>query len=145
MAWVPQELLSVLATALRIGLQSHGAFDFGVGDLVNAWGFGPSGMMELTDAVIATSRDYRHWVEVAGKHYAHTMSSSSRRHVCNRLATVTVVMSSYILADAWATALLALGETVAVELAQQRRMGALFVLCDGEEFQQISLVDGQLA
>ena len=40
---VPEELVGVLATALRIGLQSDGAFDIGVGDLVNAWGFGPSG------------------------------------------------------------------------------------------------------
>lgn len=244
---VPEALASVLATAMRIGLQSDGAFDIGVGDLVNAWGFGPSGstpdaqqirtlraraqrpatdaleidqannrvrkrtaitldlsgiakgfgvdelarcldgfgitrylvgidgemrarglkpdgqawaiaiekpvrnvrdvmgVMELTDAAIATSGDYRHWVEVAGKHYAHTMNPSSGRPVSNRLAAVTVVMSSCILADAWATALLTLGETAAVELAQKRRMDALFVLRDGEGFQEISLVDGELA
>ena len=52
------------------------------------------GVMELTDAAIATSGDYRHWVEVAGKRYAHTMSPSNGRPVCNRLAAVTVVMSS---------------------------------------------------
>lgn len=244
---VPEALASVLATALRIGVQSDGAFDIGVGDLVNAWGFGPCGarpdaqqigtlqarvhqpatealevdqankrvrkrtaitldlsgiakgfgvdelarcldgfgitrylvgidgemrarglkpdgqawaiaiekpvrnvrdvmgVMELTDAAIATSGDYRHWVEVAGKRYAHTMSPSRGRPVSNRLAAVTVVMSSCILADAWATALLALGETAAVELAKKRRMDALLVLRDGEEFQEISLVDGQLA
>ncbi|MDI4655165.1 MULTISPECIES: FAD:protein FMN transferase [Xanthobacter] len=41
-AWVqiPRELAHVLATALEIGRLSQGAFDIGVGDLVQAWGFG---------------------------------------------------------------------------------------------------------
>jgi thiamine biosynthesis lipoprotein len=41
--WVtlPAELMTVLAEALRVGRLSNGAFDIGVGALVNAWGFGP--------------------------------------------------------------------------------------------------------
>lgn len=37
---VPAELMLVLQASLRIGRQSQGAFDIGVGDLVGAWGFG---------------------------------------------------------------------------------------------------------
>ncbi|WP_291546741.1 FAD:protein FMN transferase [Bosea sp. (in: a-proteobacteria)] len=37
---VPAELMFVLQGSLRIGQQSRGAFDIGVGDLVGAWGFG---------------------------------------------------------------------------------------------------------
>lgn len=37
---VPAELMFVLQASLRIGRQSLGAFDIGVGDLVSAWGFG---------------------------------------------------------------------------------------------------------
>jgi thiamine biosynthesis lipoprotein len=37
---IPAELMSVLQASLRIGRQSQGAFDIGVGDLVGAWGFG---------------------------------------------------------------------------------------------------------
>jgi len=37
---VPAELMFVLQASLRIGRQSQGAFDIGVGDLVGAWGFG---------------------------------------------------------------------------------------------------------
>mgnify|MGYP003378455381 CR=1 FL=1 len=40
---VPAELLAVLDTAVRVGIESRGAFDIGVGELVNAWGFGPTG------------------------------------------------------------------------------------------------------
>lgn len=41
-AWnsIPRELITVLASALDIGRISNGAFDIGVGDLVQAWGFG---------------------------------------------------------------------------------------------------------
>lgn len=42
--WValPAALLRVLGCALEIGRRSEGAFDIGVGDLVDAWGFGPA-------------------------------------------------------------------------------------------------------
>ncbi len=241
---VPEELLTVLDAAVRVGVQSRGAFDIGVGELVNAWGFGPTGsqpdarqihalgqrthraasevleidrahervrkqeaialdlsgiakgygvdalarcldsldisrylvgidgemrargtkpdgqawavaiekparhvrevmgVMELTDAAIATSGDYRHWVEVAGKPYAHTIDPASGRPVCHRLASVTVVMPDCMLADAWATALMVMGVPAAIELAQQRVMTALLVLREGEEFEAISIVDG---
>jgi len=42
---VPAELMSVLQASLRIGQQSQGAFDIGVGDLVVAWGFGAHAAM----------------------------------------------------------------------------------------------------
>ena len=247
---VPAQLLTVLDAALHVGRASGGAFDIGVGALVNAWGFGAAnsqpdaqqiralgqrphrpasevldidlanqrvrkqaalaldlsgiakgygvdalahcldgfgitrylvgidgemrakgskpdaqawtvaiekpvrhqrevmGVMELTDAAIATSGDYRHWFEVAGQHYAHTMHPVRGRPLDergNRLASVTVVMPSCMLADAWATALLVLGESAAKQLAQQQRMTALLVLRDSDgEFEQISIVDGVL-
>lgn len=242
---VPAELVGVLATALRISRQSHGAFDVGVGALVNAWGFGPGGQqpdarqisalkqqahqpacdvleideannrvrkraaitldlsgiakgfgvdemarcldsfgitsylvgidgemrargrkpdgrawaiavekpvrgvreamgaMELTDAAIATSGDYRHWIRIADTYYVHTMNPSLGSPLRNRVAAVTVVATTCMLADAWATALLVLGEDVGTQLAQERKMDVLFVLRDGNEFQQISIVGGQ--
>ena len=41
--WVdlPPALMQVLAKGLEIGRASNGAFDSGLGDLTNAWGFGP--------------------------------------------------------------------------------------------------------
>lgn len=38
---VPKRLMDVLNLALDIGRASGGAFDIGMGDAVNAWGFGP--------------------------------------------------------------------------------------------------------
>ncbi|BFT62628.1 FAD:protein FMN transferase [Pseudomonas moorei] len=242
---VPKELATVLSTALRVAQQSGGAFDIAVGDLVQAWGFGPGepvvtppaldaplpavrtsasaalevdpqhnqvrkrapltldlngiakgfgvdelarclegwgithylvgidgemrargvkpggqswilalekpnrgvrevmGVMELGDAAIATSGDYRHWVDVAGRSYAHTMNPATGAPLSNPLAAVTVVANSCMLADAWATALMVLGEIEGPRLAQERGMDALFVLRDGEQFKEISIVGGE--
>lgn len=244
---VPDELFTVLEAALAISQLSQGAFDIGVGDLVSAWGFGPSegyvdaqridalksqvhrpacelleldsahrrvrkrapltldlsgiakgygvdqlarcldtlginrylvgidgemrardtkpdgrpwviaiekpvrdlrevmGAMELSDAAIATSGDYRHWVEHEGRSCAHTINGSLCEPASNRLASVSVVASSCMLADAWATALLVLGETEGVELARKRSMTALFVLHDGDGFREISITDGEIS
>ena len=243
---IPEELFQVLQAAIEVSRKSKGAFDIGVGDLVQAWGFGPSqgrldeqqisalkvrdylpatelleldpanlrvrkrgaitldlsgiakgygvdrlaeclemlgisrylvgidgemracgtkpdgqswaiaiekpvhdirevmGVMELSDAAIATSGDYRHSVEHDGKSHAHTIDSAEREPVSNRLASVSVVASSCMLADAWATALLVLGESTGVELARSRGMTAVFVLHDGNHFLEISVDAGEL-
>ncbi len=245
---IPRALAGVLQAALDIERQSGGAFDIGVGALVNAWGFGPQqgqpqhqhqlqpqdqalpvlaasaaleidhaslrvrklshatfdlsgiakghgvdelarcldrlgiadylvgidgemrahgakpgnapwavalekplpgirevmGVMELADSAIATSGDYRHFVDVAGQRYAHTMHPRLGVPVRNRLAAVTVVAPCCMLADAWATALLVLGEEGGVALACERAMDALFVLRDGDGFDQISIVAGEI-
>lgn len=243
---VPEELATVLAAALRVGQQSGGAFDIAVGDLVEAWGFGPGassvteqpldtlaprsalsanaaltvdtqrhqvrkraplqlnlnaiakgfgvdelarcldgfgltdylvgidgemrargskpdaqpwvvaiekpcrgvrevmGVMELCDAAIATSGDYRHWIDVKGRHYAHTMNPATGAPLCNSVAAVTVVAASCMLADAWATALMVLGESEGPRVAQARGMDALFVLREGDQLRKISIVGGIL-
>lgn len=101
------------------------------------------GVMELSDAAIATSGDYRHWVEYHGKSHAHTIDGARREPLSNRLAAVSVVASSCMLADAWATALLVLGEKAGIELARERGMNALFVLHDGDGFKEISIAAGE--
>ena len=241
---VPPELAHVLETGLEVGLQSNGAFDMGVGALVEAWGFGPSkrslsarpaapneqpvrqgaamlevdrarqrvqkqgpvtlnlsgiakgygvdqlahcldrwkissylvgidgemrargvkpggeawavaieqptfgkrevaGVMALQDAAIATSGDYRHWVEIDGKRYAHTMDPRSGQPLSNCLAAVTVLMPTCMLADAWATALLVLGEKDGVALARKKGIDALFVMREGSRLREV-LVPGRL-
>ena len=55
--WVslPEELMSVLVAALDVGRGSHGAFDIGVGGLVEAWGFGPAAGRRDPTAIVALS------------------------------------------------------------------------------------------
>ena len=224
--WVslPRELLQVLTRALEIGRLSGGAFDVGVGRLVNAWGFGaagsipdkeaiqaalherlppthtvleldalesrarrhadfaldlsaiakgfaademmrtvkafglsdglvgldgelaadgtpwlvavekpddelrsPLGVIELQDAAIATSGDYRHWIEVGGTRLSHTMDRSRGGPIDNAIASVSVVAASCMDADAWSTALMVIGPTEGRPLAEKHGLDALFV------------------
>ncbi|WLH38255.1 VIT1/CCC1 transporter family protein [Pseudomonas sp. FP2196] len=82
------------------------------------------GVMELSDAAIATSGDYRQWVDIGGQTYAHTMNPVTGAPLRNSLTAVSVVAASCMLADAWATALLVLGEIEGPRLAQKRGMDA---------------------
>ena len=230
--WVPlpAELLFVVAKGLAIGRASDGAFDIGLGDLVDAWGFGPGGsrpdaaavqsllsgqrqpthavleldetrgrvrkhaelrldlsgiakgfgvdemmrvarsrgldtvlvaldgelracgakpdgtpwavavekpdydrrstlgVVALQDAAIATSGDYRRWVDVGPARLSHTMDRRRGGPLRSPVASVTVIAESCVEADAWATALLVLGPTEGSALASRCGLEALFVL-----------------
>lgn len=239
---IPDELACVLEAGLQVGRDSGGAFDIGVGELVEAWGFGPArrsvtampaapparseasasasleldragrrvrklatvgidlagiakgfgvdqlarcldgwnvgsylvgidgemrgrgskpggqpwtvaieqpsygirevaGAMELVDSAIASSGDYRHWIDIAGKRYSHTMDPGRQRPSLNGLAGVTVLAPSCMLADAWATALLVLGPQDGPRIARERGLAALFTVRDGEHLREI-WIDG---
>ena len=103
------------------------------------------GVMELHDVAIATSGDYRRWVEIDGTRHAHTMHPALQQPVANRLAAVSVLSPSCMLADAWATALMVLGEVDGVALAMKRGMDVLFVLRHGALLDEILLIDGKVA
>ncbi len=241
--WVslPRELLLVLAKGLEIGRLSEGAFDVGVGRLVNAWGFGaagsipdkeairaalherlppthtvleldvpgrrarkharfaldlsgiakgfavdemmrtvkafgisnglvgldgeleasgmkpdgtpwriavekpdyelrsPLGAIELNDAAVATSGDYRHWIEVGGTRLSHTMDRSRGGPIDNAIASVSVVASNCTEADAWSTALMVLGPTEGLALAGKFGLDALLVERSGGSLRQIGI------
>lgn len=227
---VPRHLLAVLRLSLEIGQASGGAFDIGLGDAVNAWGFGPdaasaarirsarmsprrpaheclefgegrvrklvplvldlngiakgygadrlaetlkdagivSGLvgidgemramglrpdgspwaiaveapdatrraahavLELEDAAVATSGDYRHWIEAGGRRLSHTIDPRRGAPLEKSPASVTVVAGSCAVADAWATALMVLGHERGAELARECGVDALFLIRDGQ-------------
>jgi thiamine biosynthesis lipoprotein len=240
-SWVdiPAQLTTVLSTALEIGRRSSGAFDIGLGGLVNAWGFGATGavpdaqaiterlgkpvppvyetleidaenrkarklaaveldlsgiakgfavdemldclrsfgvenalvsldgelkatglksptqpwavavekpnytareplsVIELKQAAVATSGDYRHWVDVGQVRLSHTMDRHAGGPIKNRVASVTVVAPDCIAADAWATALMVLGPDAGQIVARANGLNALFIIRSDKELIQI--------
>lgn len=225
---LPEQLATVLETALEVGRASGGAFDIGVGDLVSAWGFGPgagaldpgaiatasagrrtpahlaleldpirrrackrapitldlsgiakgygvdelaraleshgissylvsidgelragrpkpdgsrwrvaverpelghraaAGVIEIADAALATSGDYRHFVEHHHVRYGHTIDPRQQAPLRNGPAAVTVRAETAMHADAWATALMVLGPERGSELASALGLEVLF-------------------
>ena len=242
---VPKELMEVLASGIKIGRLSEGAFDIGMGDIVTAWGFGPheanesamranlghthpvthevldlesgtlrvrkrapvtldlSGIakgyavdrmmaaldcfgisnalvgldgemrarglrpdgkpwtialerpdfeartalsiLELKDCAVATSGDYRHWIDVGGQRLSHTMDPARGGPVVGSPASVTVLAETCMDADAWATALMTLGSQNGENLAQRLGLNAIFIDREGETLREsrIGWVDGQ--
>lgn len=225
---IPAALAEVLALGLEIGRHSGGAFDIGMGAMVDAWGFGPRGggidaaaataraaeaavtateclsldggvatrlrpvgidlsgiakgygvdrlaetlkgfgivsflvgidgemraaglrpdgepwsiaveqpdparravhsVLALEDGAVATSGDYRHWVDVGGRRLSHTMDPRRGAPLGHGPASVTVVAGSCAEADAWATALMVMGPDAGSDLARQHAFHALFLL-----------------
>lgn len=89
------------------------------------------GVIELQDAAIATSGDYRHAAEVDGHRISHTMDPRTGAPLRNALASVTVVTARCMDADAYATALMVLGEEAGPAMARGMGLDALFVVREG--------------
>lgn len=86
------------------------------------------GVIELQDLAVATSGDYRRFVDIGGVRLAHTMDARRGAPVRNDIASVTVLARDGISADAWATALLVAGPGEGLALAQRMGLEALFLL-----------------
>jgi thiamine biosynthesis lipoprotein len=84
-------------------------------------------LMELTDSAIATSGDYRHWVELGGRRLSHTMNPDLKAPVAEAPASVTVMAPDGMSADAWATALMVLGKEAGSALARANGIQAMFL------------------
>ena len=90
-----------------------------------------AGVIELTDAAVATSGDYRHVHEVDGRSRSHTMDPRTGAPLVGDLAQVTVVAESCMVADAWATALMVAGAERGLDLAGRMGLTAILVGRDG--------------
>jgi thiamine biosynthesis lipoprotein len=89
------------------------------------------GVIELTDIAVATSGNYRHWVDIGGKTLSHTMNPKTGAPLENNLASVSVLAETCMEADAWATALMVLGEESGRQAAKRAGIDAIFVQRDG--------------
>ncbi|MDF2980296.1 MAG: thiamine biosynthesis protein ApbE [Devosia sp.] len=85
-----------------------------------------AGVIEIANAALATSGDYRHVVEHRGTRYSHTIDPRRHAPLCNGPASVTVRAPSAMQADAWATALMVLGPEHGSELASGLGLEMLF-------------------
>ena len=97
---------------------------------------GMQGVVALHDLALATSGDYRRYFEHAGTRYSHTIDPRTAQPIAHALASVTVLHADCMTADAWATALMVLGDEDGLALALEVGLAALFVRRDGAGFRE---------
>ena len=87
-------------------------------------------IVSVGDLGMATSGDYRNFVEVDGKRYSHIIDPTTGYPIKHPTTSVTVIAASAMKADAWATALLALGSNEGLKIANENNIAAYFISRD---------------
>ena len=90
--------------------------------------------IEVTNQAIATSGDYRNYFEVEGKRYSHTIDPRTGFPVDHDLVSVTVIHSSAMTADGWATAFMVMGAVDAMKVARELDLAVYFIQRSGQSF-----------
>lgn len=85
-------------------------------------------VLPLENQAMATSGDYRNYYEKDGKRFSHEIDPRTGRPVEHRTASVSVVHPSCATADAWATALIVLGEDAGFAKAVEQDLAAVFII-----------------
>ncbi len=90
-------------------------------------------VVALRDMALATSGDYRNFRVVDGVRQSHTIDPRTGRPVAHALASVSVFHPECAWADAYATAIMALGPDEGLAFARRHGIAALFFLHDGRD------------
>ena len=91
-------------------------------------------VLPLENLALATSGDYRNYKERDGIRYSHTIDPRTLNPISHNVASISVIASSVMEADAWATALNVLGEEEAFRLAEEHNL-AIYMLLREEDGQ----------
>jgi len=124
---IPGALVAIDGELRALGLQPDGSPWTIAVERPDHAGRAPFAVLALEDAAVATSGDYRHWVEVAGRRLSHTMDPRRGGPLVASPASVTVVAATCMEADAWATALMVRGGLEGAEMARTMGLDALFL------------------
>lgn len=95
-------------------------------------------VIPLKDIAVATSGDYRNFFEIDGVRYSHTIDPRTGMPVSHDLASVTVLDTTTMRADALATAFMVLGTDAGLKLAREQGIAALFMKRDGAGFTRLA-------
>ncbi|WP_170423431.1 FAD:protein FMN transferase [Ruegeria arenilitoris] len=87
-------------------------------------------IVQLDNLGMATSGDYKNFFEQGGVRYSHIIDPTIGRPITHRTTSVTVLAENAMMADAWATAMLALGQEKGMELAEEHKLAVYFISRD---------------
>lgn len=90
----------------------------------------------LDNRAMATSGDYRNFIERDGKKFSHTIDPRTLQPIAHTLASVTVMAESCLEADALATALMVMGPEKGYHWAEEQKLSALMLIHAEEGFEE---------
>jgi len=90
------------------------------------------------DNAVATSGDYRNFFEKDGQRYSHTIDPVTGYPIRHSLASITVVLPTCSLADAWATALNVAGPEAGMVLAEANDLPVYMIIREGDGYREAS-------
>ncbi len=90
--------------------------------------------LELEDTAVATSGDYRNYYVENNQRLSHIIDTKTGYPVKHKLASVTVINDSAMLADAWATTLMVLGEKKGKQLVLEQDLQVQMIIRSDNEF-----------
>jgi len=90
--------------------------------------------LKLHNIAIATSGDYRNYYQKNGVRYSHTINPQTGKPITHKLASVTVLHQSAMIADAQATAIMVLGENKGKAYAQRENLKVYMIYRDKGKF-----------
>ncbi len=99
-------------------------------------GAAPRTLAALYNLAIATSGDYRRAALIDGRAISHTLAPSTGRPIENGVASATVLHTSCMLADAYATALQVMGPERGIAFANAKDIAALILVRTGDGFSE---------
>ncbi|MEM7100338.1 MAG: FAD:protein FMN transferase [Pseudomonadota bacterium] len=94
-------------------------------------------VLQLSNFSVATSGDYRNFRVVNGKRVAHVLDPRTGRPASNQVVSATVVHPSAMLADAYATALMVLGEEAGLSFAERLNLPVYIILAQPTDAESV--------
>lgn len=91
-------------------------------------------IVSLIDVGVATSGDYRNFIEHEGKRYSHTIDPRNGYPIRHNLGSVTVIHKSTATADAWATAFMVLGAETSYTLSKKHDLSGVLITRDNQNY-----------
>lgn len=95
-------------------------------------------LIQLDNIGVATSGDYHNYFEEDGVRYSHTIDPTTGKPITHKLASVTVLHQSAMMADALATAINTMGETKGLDFAKQQGLEVYMIVRADNGFTVIS-------
>ncbi len=100
-------------------------------------------VIELNNKSVATSGNYRKYIEKDGKRYSHIIDPETGYPAMHNLLSVTIIYDNAALADAYATACMVMGLEKALKFVDSRQnMEAFFIFTNEKGEYQTKATDG---